>query len=127
MNNVIFRKGNKFYFFNGKDDLPKKPNELNYSEILRVMRHLEHYEDLENSNRLITLPWAIGTKVFRIKTKKVFGITLKTTIDTCEFDLSMLNQVGKTIFGTKDSAEHFLEKTREVLQGGVVNNGKVLL
>lgn len=68
---------------------------------------LAEYEDLEEQGRLIKLPCKVGDDVYYI-----LGIPNKTpcTIDKCVFELSDINDIGKTLFLTKSEAEAKLKE-----------------
>lgn len=87
----------------------------------------KEYEDLEEQNRLIKLPCAVGDTVYRInKGKKepiipmlVIGIAIRNenelVIQTKDIaddnhNLYSKNSIGKTVFLTKEEAESALEE-----------------
>ena len=80
-----------------------------------VCEKLGEYEDLEEQGRLIKLPCKVGTDIYYI-----FGIPneMPCTIESCVFELSDINEIGKTLFITKSKAEAKLKE----LRGG--ENGK---
>ncbi len=74
-----------------------------------VCEKLGEYEDLEEQGRLIKLPCKIGTDIYYI-----FGIPneMPCTIESCVFELSDINKIGKTLFLTKSEAEAKLKELR---------------
>ena len=82
---------------------------------------LQHYEDLEEQGRLITLPCKIGDTVWipNFVTYwplrfKVNDITIKIDIENTQvgFDVDIVD-IGKTVFLTKEEAEAALKGENE--------------
>ena len=80
-----------------------------HKQVAEYLRKLKDYEDLEKQGRLIKLPCKIGDDIYYI-----LGIPNETpcTIDKCVFELSDINDIGKTLFLTKSEAEAKLEELR---------------
>ena len=74
-----------------------------------IFQKLVEYEDLEDQGRLLKLPCRIGDDVYYI-----LGIPneMPCTIDKCTFELSDINEIGKTLFLTKSEAEAKLKELR---------------
>lgn len=74
---------------------------------LQVYFKLKDYESLEEQGRLIELPCKVGDDIYYI-----LGIPNETpcTIDKCVFELSDINNIGKTLFLTKSEAEAKLKE-----------------
>lgn len=67
------------------------------------------YKRLEEQDRLIKLPCRVGADIYYI-----FGIPneMPCTIESCVFELSDINEIGKTLFLTKSEAEAKLKELR---------------
>ena len=91
------------------DELWESACEPDCEEIDAVYRKLKEYEDLEEQGRLIKLPCKVGDDIYYI-----LGIPNETpcTIDKCVFELSDINDIGKTLFLTKSEAEARLKELR---------------
>ena len=86
---------------------------------------LQHYEDLEEQGRLITLPCKIGDTVWDIKwwddtteTRVIDGKTyfrrvMKHKVTKSKFKLFDYDNFGKTVFLTKEEAEAALKEVDE--------------
>lgn len=74
-----------------------------------VCEKLGEYEDLEEQGRLIKLPCKVGTDIYYI-----LGIPNETpcVIESCVFELSDIQKIGKTVFLTKSEAEAKLKELR---------------
>ena len=74
-----------------------------------VCKKLGEYEDLEEQGRLIKLPCKVGTDIYYI-----LGIPNETpcVIESCVFELSDIQKIGKTLFLTKSEAEAKLKELR---------------
>lgn len=86
------------------------PTLIDNSEYWRkVYFKLKEYEDLEKQGRLIKLPCKVGTDIYYI-----LGIPNETpcTIDSCVFELSDIQKIGKSLFLTREEAEARLEELR---------------
>ena len=84
------------------DELWERACEPDCEEIDAVYRKLKEYEDLEEQGRLIKLPCKVGDDVYYI-----LGIPNETpcTIDSCVFELSDIQKIGKSLFLTREEAE----------------------
>ena len=76
---------------------------------LQVYFKLKDYEDLEEQGILVKLPCKVGTDIYYI-----LGIPNETpcTIDSCVFELSDIQKIGKSLFLTREEAEARLEELR---------------
>ena len=76
---------------------------------LQVYFKLKDYEDLEEQGILVKLPCKVGTDIYYI-----LGIPNETpcTIDSCVFELSDIQKIGKSLFLTREEAEAKLEELR---------------
>lgn len=74
-----------------------------------VCEKLGKYEDLEEQGRLIKFPCKVGTDIYYI-----LGIPNRTpcTIDSCVFELSDIQEIGKSLFLTREEAEAKLKELR---------------
>ena len=79
---------------------------------------LAHYEDLEESGRLVVLPCKVGETVYQIlqkgsghweEDKYILDDRGTPKIYERGFHLILLNDIGKTIFLTREEAEAALE------------------
>lgn len=70
-----------------------------------IYEKLREYEDLEEQGLLVKLPCKVGDTIYYI-----LGIPNKTpcVIESCEFELSDIEKIGKTLFLTKEEAEKAL-------------------
>ena len=68
---------------------------------LQVYFKLKDYEDLEEQGILVKLPCKVGTDIYYI-----LGIPNETpcTIDSCVFELSDIQKIGKSLFLTREEA-----------------------
>ena len=86
---------------------------------------LQHYEDLEEQGRLITLPCKIGDTVWDIRwwddtteTRVIDGKTyfrrvMKHKVTKSQFSLRDYKELGKMVFLTKEEAEAALKGAEE--------------
>ena len=76
---------------------------------LQVYFKLKDYEDLEEQGILVKLPCKVGTDIYYI-----LGIPNETpcTIDSCVFELSDIQKIGKSLFLTREEAEAKLKELR---------------
>ena len=75
----------------------------------KVYFKLKEYEHLEKQGRLVKLPCKVGTDIYYI-----LGIPNESpcTIDSCVFELSDIQKIGKSLFLTREEAEARLEELR---------------
>lgn len=87
------------------------PNNTSKSQLLtdEDVDKWDEYNRLEEQGRLLKLPCRIGDDVYYI-----LGIPyeMPCTIDKCTFELSDINEIGKTLFLTKSEAEEKLKELR---------------
>lgn len=83
-----------------------------------ILAKLAHYEDLEESGRLVVLPCKVGDTVYQIlqkgsghweEDKYILDDRGTPKIYERGFHLILLNDIGKTIFLTREEAEAALE------------------
>lgn len=83
------------------------------SRIKEAMEKLARYEEQEELGLMLKLPCKVGTKVFFVN-DDLEDIYLPSTkyyyIDEDEFDVSMLNYLGESVFLTKEEAEAKLKE-----------------
>ena len=104
-------------------DITCRPSEA--QKILKLAEKLKHYEDLEEQGRLIELPCKIGDTVWDIKwwddtteTRVIDGKTyfrrvMKHKVTKSKFSLCDYEELGKTVFLTKEEAEAALKGENE--------------
>lgn len=79
-----------------------------------VIERLAHYEDLEEQGKLIELPCAVGTEIYCIQRTPTKPIIVCTKADEFMLALCVLEeQLGKTIFLTKEAAEAALKEREQ--------------
>lgn len=80
-----------------------------HKQVAEYLKKLKEYEGLEEQDKLIKLPCKVGDDIYYI-----LGIPNETpcTIDKCVFELSDINDIGKTLFLTESEAEAKLEELR---------------
>lgn len=111
------------------------PAEMTNDDIRAVLKKLADYEDLEEQGLLVRLPVAIGSKVYTIfsffdciynydnckatqKWKCEEDIPCKYEkklycVKEIEFDLTLKDAIGKTVFLTREEAEKKLEEMKK--------------
>ena len=88
-------------------------SKINYEKLLKK---LGEYEDLEEQGLLLRLPCKVGTLVYTIA-HDCGGDTLDcrylyTFVEENAFDTYMCDEIGKSIFLTKEEAEQALERLK---------------
>ena len=74
--------------------------------------------DFKDKSRYIELPCKVGTKVWILRKDRVpdddYRMSFHDEWVLCEvsFQLSMINQIGKTVFLTRKEAEKALERSK---------------
>ena len=91
------------------DPIDVADNEYSKINFEKLLTKLGEYEDAEEQGLLIRLPVAEGTTVFGI-IRYFFRGRNENQYEICEckFELSMLREIGKTIFLTREEAESAL-------------------
>ena len=101
-------------------DITCRPSEA--QKILKLAEKLKHYEDLEEQGRLIELPCKIGDTVWNIRWwdnitesrvidgETYFRHTMKHKVTKSQFSLCDYEELGKTVFLTKEEAEAALKE-----------------
>ena len=100
----------------------------NIYEAINAVEKLAHYEDLEEQNRLIELPCAVGDTVYRTILDKVYEYTVGSFLvdENGAWGMSLLfeqgekkfaanmdcDNLGKTVFLTKEEAEAKMEELK---------------
>ena len=97
-------------------------------ELEKQLRELKHYKKLEKQGLLLRLPCKVGTYVYsvtkdcRMDLFPVFDETcgdcsccehLLRYVEETIFDTCLIDEIGKTIFLTREEAEQALEKMKE--------------
>ena len=95
------------------------PNYSNCDEGYCGMEKLERYETAEEEGRLILLPCKIGTSVYEIYYILSYGeigdpAEKQYLLRERSFDLSMLNEVGKTVFLIEEEAKKTLKEMEKI-------------
>ena len=95
-----------------------RPNYSNCDEGYCGIEKLERYETAEEEGKLIVLPCKIGTAVYEIYYILSYGEIgdppeKRFYIRKTSFDLSMIDEVGKNVFLTKEDAENMLKEMRD--------------
>jgi hypothetical protein len=79
----------------------------------RAMEKLATYEDLEEQGLLIKLPCKVGTPVYEICTDAGWHRVdelIKYHIEKVKFNFEHIDEIGKTVFLTREEAEKALEE-----------------
>ena len=78
-------------------------------QLAEWLMQLKEYQSFEEQGRLIKLPCKVGTDIYYI-----LGIPNETpcTIDSCVFELSDIQKIGKSLFLTREEAEARLNELR---------------
>lgn len=96
-----------------------------HEQLAEWLEELKEYEDAEEQGLLLWLPCKVGTPVYMIA-QDCGGDTLDCRYRDCEgcsylysfveenaFDTYMVDDIGKTVFLTKEEAEQALQKMKE--------------
>ena len=59
------------------------------------------------------LPCKVGSTVYRIITRRLYCVGVKDIVDV-EFNLGMLDEIGKTVFLSREEAEAVKGETEDV-------------
>ena len=79
--------------------------------IISVQEKLREYEDLEEQDLLLKLPCKVGDIVYMIINQRDnYDDTIYKIVSATSFGLSMIDNIGKTVFLTKEEAEHKLKE-----------------
>lgn len=78
--------------------------------IRAIMNKLAEYEDAEEQGLLLKLPCKVGETVYSVVEDGLQIFELKFTLD---FYVRRKSDFGKTVFLTKEEAEHTLQKMKE--------------
>ena len=110
------RADNGRYYLSGLAEVSNSyPKGYGRIQVGHAVDKLAEYEDLEEQNRLLKLPCAVGDTVYTLNPllngKTVIG---ETTADAFFCALVMLEgRFGKTVFLTREEAEAALEELRD--------------
>lgn len=75
---------------------------------------LAEYEDLEEQGLLLRLPCKAGSTVYKIITQRDnFDDRAYKIVSAIEFRISMIDEIGKTVFLTKEEAEQKLKEMED--------------
>lgn len=96
------------------------------SNPIKALKEFNKYKDLDEQGKLLKLPCALGDTVYSIA-GDCNGDVIDCRSQNCEkcgdfykfveenkFDAYMLNEIGKTLFLTRQEAEQALQKMNEI-------------
>ena len=106
-----------------KEDAENNRVDLDFSfaeeneQITDWLTQLKEYKQLEADGKLMKLPCKVGDTVYAIIATHIFGdigdkAEKDYRVDKRRFSLEMLDEVGKTIFLTRDAAEKRLSELK---------------
>lgn len=106
-----------------KEDAENNRVDLDFSfaeeneQIATWLTQLKEYKQLDADGKLLKLPCKVGDTVYAIVTTHIFGdvgdkVENNYREDQRRFSLKMLDEVGKTIFLTRDAAEKRLSELK---------------
>ncbi len=106
-----------------KEDAENNRVDLDFSfaeeneQIADWLTQLKEYKQLEADGKLMKLPCKVGDTVYAIIATHIFGdigdkAEKDYRVDKRRFSLEMLDEVGKTIFLTRDAAEKRLSELK---------------
>lgn len=106
-----------------KEDAENNRVDLDFSfaeeneQIATWLTQLKEYKQLDADGKLLKLPCKVGDTVYAIVTTHIFGdvgdkVENNYRVDQRRFSLKMLDEVGKTIFLTRDAAEKRLSELK---------------
>lgn len=98
-----------------KDGLELEPCEMEYRHSGMAIRRLAEYEDLEEQGKLIRLPCVVGTTVYEIYQ---FLGKVAWEIEEHRIRLEDLENIGKTVFLTREEAETAIKRADSGFSGG---------
>lgn len=76
-----------------------------------MAQKLAEYEDLEEQGLMLRLPCKIGDTVYKIINQRDnYDDTVYQIVSSTIFELSMIDEIGKTVFLTKAEAEKKLKE-----------------
>ena len=79
--------------------------------IISVQEKLREYEDLDEQGLLLRLPCKIGDIVYMIINQRDnYDDTIYQIVSATMFELSMIDNIGKTVFLTQAEAEQKLKE-----------------
>ena len=80
--------------------------------IYRIKKKLEKYETAEDEGRLVMLPCKVGDFVYKIIYQRDnFDDRSYRIVTEVRFRLDMIDDIGKTIFLTREEAEKVLKES----------------
>lgn len=98
------------------DGTVSQPTNLRWADALE---RLAYYEDMEEQGRLVVLPCALETDIFRVGKKTVFGDWQVAYAEVYPDAIIMIDDsdnhfeaddIGKTVFLTREDAERALKE-----------------
>ena len=84
------------------------------SGVNQAIKKLYEYETAEEDGRLVVLPCKVGDAVYKIIYQRDnFDDQPYSIITTVNFKYEMIDQIGKTVFLTREEAEKALKEMEE--------------
>ena len=104
----------------GKDFIDDYADELDYIKNMQEheqyaewLEELKMYRKLEEQGLLLRLPCKAGSTVYKIITQRDnFDDRAYKIVSAIEFRISMIDEIGKTVFLTKEEAEQKLKEIK---------------
>lgn len=89
-----------------------------FNKVTNALNKLAEYEDLEEQGMLLRLPCRVGSEVYFIRQGAVYeNIGSEPTkfyeIHSLKFTIPLIDDIGKTIFLTREEAEEELKKMKK--------------
>ena len=82
-----------------------------HRQVKEYLEELKRYRDLEEQGLLLRLPCKVGDIVYRIINQRDnYDDTVYQIVSSAIFELSMIDEIGKTVFLTQAEAEQKLKK-----------------
>lgn len=117
-----YQKAHKWLKSIDWDNLPK--SDENLATICEALQEIEKYKDLEEQNKLLRLPCAVGDTVYGIKKASYCPTGICKSEISCskcrelapyrigkrKFKFDDLAEIGKTVFLTREEAEAALNE-----------------
>ena len=91
----------------GDMNYPAMKQYWEHRQVAEWLEQLKAYKDFEAQGLLLKLPCKVGEEIYYI-----LGIPNKTpcVIESCSFELSDIQKIGKTLFLTKEDAEQRIKE-----------------
>lgn len=75
------------------------------------LKELKQYKDLEEQGLLLRLPCKVGDTVYKIINQRDnYDDTVYQIVSSTIFELSMIDEIGETVFLTREEAEQKLKE-----------------